>query len=71
MKTAAHSPAVAAIMDAASKYTTQQILDAIRLIGGDFRIDEDRRLVRASLIELYEEREGEEAADALMDELGM
>lgn len=50
--------------------TTAQIVESVKLIGGG-HVDTDRRMVRAALIDVYAEREGEEAADALMDEIGL
>lgn len=60
-----------ALINKTREMTTEQILEAANIIGGDFRIDEDSRMVRAALIEVYGDREGEEAADNLMDFLGM
>lgn len=59
------------LIEAARKYTNTQVTDAIRMIGGGFIVDQDRRMVRAALIEVYCERFGVEAGDKLMDEIGM
>jgi hypothetical protein len=50
--------------------TTDQILEAITIIGGG-HLTTEISMVRAALIEVYGEREGDDAADALMDMLGM
>lgn len=59
------------LLDAVRKMTTQQIVAAVKLIGGDFRIPQDKREVRHALLVVYEEKAGGAACDALMDELGM
>ena len=51
-------------------YSTSQILDAVKLIGGG-SVSAELTLVRAALIEVFKERNGDDAADALMDDLGM
>lgn len=48
--------------------TTKQILECVRMVGG---ATQEQRMVRAALIEVYGKRCGDEAADALMDELGL
>lgn len=50
--------------------STKQIVEAAQMIGG-CQVDQDQRMVRATLIEVYEQREGEAAADELMNRLGM
>ena len=52
------------------KQSTALILTSIRVMGGGF-LDMPERLVRAALFEVYFEREGSDALDDLMDELGM
>jgi hypothetical protein len=49
---------------------TQTIYECVVLIGGG-HVDTDKRMVRAALIDVYQEREGEEAADTLMDFIGL
>jgi hypothetical protein len=44
------------------------IVDVVRTIGGSTA---DRRLVRAAAIDVYIERKGLAAGDALMDEIGL
>jgi hypothetical protein len=50
--------------------TTDQILEAVTIIGGG-NVSTEELMVRAALIEVYGERKGDDAADALMDMLGM
>jgi hypothetical protein len=59
-----------AIKEKASQYSTEIILETIRTIGGGY-VDQDKRMVRAALIDLYAERTSEDAADNLMDEIGL
>jgi hypothetical protein len=49
---------------------TQTLIDAIKVIGGG-RVSVELRMARAAMIEALIIREGEELADALMDQLGM
>jgi hypothetical protein len=49
---------------------TEQLLEGLALIGGG-QVSAEKRMVRAAMIEVFMEREGEEAADDLMDSLGM
>jgi hypothetical protein len=52
--------------------STETILASLdNLPKGADQADEPARIVRAALIEVYSEREGLEAADALMDKLGL
>ena len=50
--------------------TTQQIFECVVIIGGG-QVDEEHRLVRACLLDIYQEREGEGAVDALLEVIGM
>jgi hypothetical protein len=50
--------------------TTEQIREAVSVIGGG-HVDTENRMVRAYLIEELISREGVEAGDKLMDELGL
>ena len=56
-----------------NKMDTDMILICAQKIGGgDYtKLGKEERMVRAALIDVYEKREGEDAADALMDLLGM
>jgi len=55
----------------ANSQSTETIVSCIRLIGGSMEVPTEERLARAALIEVYKERAGDEAAEALMDEIGM
>ena len=48
--------------------STEEILEATVAIGGETKA---ARMVRAALVEVYKEREGEDAADVLMDSIGI
>ena len=52
-------------------HSTDQILKALAVIGGSSRVTAEEQMVRAAMIEVFAEREGEDAADELMDTLGM
>ena len=59
-----------AILNQIRTYTTDMIVEAVEAIGGG-NVDTETRMVRAALIEVYGEREGFDAADSLMDKIGM
>lgn len=59
-----------AILEAARKLTTAELVNGAREANKG-EMSEDKRMVRAALIQVYSERCGPEAADKLMDELGM
>jgi|GEM_PF-4656743 len=59
-----------ALKNAIATYTTQQIVAAIKQIGGG-QVDSDARIVRAELFDVYEERMGGDACDELLIEMGM
>jgi hypothetical protein len=50
--------------------STEMILECITMIGGG-NVATEERMVRACLLDIYQEREGEEAIDALLETLGM
>jgi hypothetical protein len=50
--------------------STEQIISGVKAIGGA-HVDTDQRMVRAYMIEELIKREGVEAGDALMDEVGL
>ena len=50
--------------------TTEIILDCIMKIGGG-HVSVEERMVRAALLDVYEERTSGEDLDALMDVLGL
>jgi len=63
--------AIDKIKKAASHQPTPMILVALRSIGGSRLSQGYIRTVRAGLIELIAERHGSDAADEIMDEIGM
>lgn len=50
-------------------YSTKKIVEMIKAIGGK-RVDIDKTTVRAALLDVYEEREGDKVDD-LMKEIGL
>lgn len=50
--------------------STDTILSCVMNIGGG-QVSTEERIVRACLLDVYQEREGEEAIDALLDVLEM
>lgn len=63
--------AIDQIMAASRHLSTTQIVDCVLEIGAGVTNTPEERMVRAALVDLYQEREGEEAADRLMDEIGL
>jgi hypothetical protein len=59
-----------AIKAEARKLTNDQLTAAARELTKG-HLSEDKRMVRAAVIDVYGERAGWDAADKLMDELGM
>lgn len=55
---------------AASVLTDMQLVEALKKMGGD-RLPPAETMTRATLIEVYAERLGEEEADKLMDLIGL
>ena len=51
--------------------TDEQIQEGVRLLAGAPTEKKDERMVRAYLIAEWEQRHGGEAADRLMDEIGL
>ena len=58
------------LINKAREMTTDMLLEAITSIGGGM-VATDVRMVRAAMLEIYIEREGEEAGDALMSTIGL
>lgn len=54
----------------ANVMTTAQVVEAIKTLGGD-TLAPAENMTRATLIDVYADREGLDAADALMDEIGL
>lgn len=50
--------------------STAQVVEAVKTLGGA-RLPTAETMTRALLIDVYAEREGDEAADALMDAIGL
>lgn len=59
------------LMNRCRKLTDTEILAGLEELGGGMIADEDKRLVRGNLIQVWCERYGDEAGDTLMDALGM
>jgi len=53
-----------------ARMSTAQIRAAVLVIGGG-NVDQERRAVRYYLLNEFEARMGEDAADALLEQLGM
>ena len=60
--------AINTIKEAASQQDTETIKKAIREIGGG-HVEENVRMVRASMLDIIFEREGENAFEALCEEI--
>jgi len=66
------SEAIEAMKTKIATLTDTMILDAIKTIGGELLdISTEKRITRAYLIEEYATRNGFDAADELMDSIGM
>ena len=50
--------------------STTRLIEMIKMIGGGF-VSTEEMMVRAALIDAYEAREGESAADELMTDIGL
>lgn len=61
---------MAAIKATLNQYSTAAIAQTVREIGGAASVDPERACLRVWLLELYQEREGEKAADELMAAIG-
>ena len=62
---------IKALKDRIRTQPTKLIVESIELIGGGYDVSENERRIRACLFDIYEEREGEDAVDALMDKIGL
>jgi hypothetical protein len=62
--------ATAALTASIATLTTDQILAALKEIGGG-QVETDARMVRAFMIEELITREGQDYGDNLMDEMGL
>ncbi|MFJ7286326.1 hypothetical protein [Pseudomonas sp. NPDC099000] len=54
----------------ANQLPTQRLMEAVRLMGGAL-LPVAENMARAALLSAYQAREGDEAMDALMDEIGL
>lgn len=61
--------AVEVLKDRIRLEPTPVLLDGLRALRGRV-LGESERMVRACLLDVYQEREGEPAVEALLDELG-
>jgi len=67
MTIAQHS---ARMQQAASQLRTELLIEAVRLMGGAI-LPPAENMTRAALLTAYQERAGDDAMDALMDEIGL
>ncbi len=51
-------------------FRTRSIISLLNELGGG-ALDENRNTVRATLLKVYEEREGEDKLDEMLDKLGL
>ena len=63
--------AIDTIKNSIRTQTTEMILDCIMNIGGGILENQEERMVRACLMDVYEERTSSEELDVLLDKLGM
>lgn len=56
--------------EVANRLPTYRLLEAVRYMGGGL-LPQDENMTRAALLTAYQKREGDEALDALMDEIGL
>lgn len=59
------------LMEFARTQTTEMLYATVRLIGGEPGVETEKALARAACLQVIEERDGVDAVDAFMDELGM
>lgn len=60
----------ARMQQVANQLPTPRLIEAVRLIGGTV-LPVAENMARAALLSAYQTREGDEALDALMDEIGL
>lgn len=60
----------ARMQQVANQLPTPRLIEAVRLMGGAVLPVADN-MARAALLSAYQEREGDDAVDALMDEIGL
>lgn len=60
----------ARMQQVASQLPTERLIEAVRLVGGAI-LPREENMARAALLTAYQAREGDDAMDALMDEIGL
>lgn len=60
----------ARMQQAANQLPTSRIIEAVHLMGGAI-LPQAENMTRAALLTAYQDREGDEALDALMDDIGL
>lgn len=60
----------ARMQQAANQLPTSRLIEAVRLMGGAV-LPPAENMTRAALLTAYQSREGDEAMDTLMDEIGL
>lgn len=60
----------ARMQHAANQLPTPRLIEAVRFMGGAV-LPPAENMTRAALLTVYQTREGDEAMDALMDEIGL
>ena len=56
------------LIECARKQNTETLIDCVKVIGGE---TPEQRMSRAAMIEVIIERNGNDFADRLMDEIGL
>jgi predicted dinucleotide-binding enzyme len=59
-----------AMQAVANQLPTSRLIEAVRFVGGAV-LPPPENMARAALLTAYQEREGDDALDALMDEIGL
>lgn len=59
-----------AMQAVANQLPTSRLIEAVRFVGGAV-LPPSENMARAALLTAYQEREGDDALDALMDEIGL
>lgn len=60
----------ARMQQVANQLPTERLIEAVRLVGGAI-LPREENMARAALLTAYKAREGDDAMDALMDEIGL
>ena len=59
------------LLDRCRAMTIQQLVETIHLVHNQRPLTDDQIVARAAMLMIYEEKMGEEAADSLLDALGL